>query len=57
MKMYKNFGKFLSKLLPGIVISEGFFKNELILIIPVALLTEVLFFMQDHILKNEKNKK
>ena len=48
MKMYKNFGKFLSKLLPGIVISEGFFKNELILIIPVALLTEVVFFMRDH---------
>ena len=48
MRIYKNFGQALSKLLPGIVVSEGFFKNELILIIPAALLTDVVLFMRDH---------
>lgn len=48
MKIYKNFGQLLSKLLPGIVVSEGFFKNELILIIPAVLLTDIVRFMRDH---------
>ena len=48
MITYKNFGQMISKLLPGIVVNEGFFKKELILIIPAALLTDIVLFMRDH---------
>lgn len=46
--VYKNFGKYISNLLPNVIQIEYFFKNELIIIIPSFLVIEIFLFLKNH---------
>lgn len=43
-----NFGLYLKNILPGVIYIETFFKNELVLVVPSFLITEVLLCLRDH---------
>jgi len=45
---YTNFGKYLSKILPGIVYIESFYKNEIILTIPSNFIENIVYFLKMH---------
>jgi NADH/F420H2 dehydrogenase subunit C len=46
--IYINFGKYISKLLPGILFIESFYKNELIFTIPSLFVEKVIYFLKNH---------
>jgi len=45
---YTNFGKYLSRILPGIVYIESFYKNEIILTIPSNFIENIVYFLKMH---------
>lgn len=46
--LYTSFGNYLNKIIPGILYTETFFKNELILTVPSFLIQEILLILRDH---------
>jgi NADH dehydrogenase (ubiquinone) Fe-S protein 3 len=45
---YNNFGKYISKIIPGIVYIESFYKNEIIITIPSNFIENIIQFLKMH---------